>query len=128
MKITQRSADPLKDCAVSGRQQWVRRQQQRGLEVLNLKWTNHEKPSGRQKNGTPKTSIPSSWHLTWRRPGRWDERLRTLRKRPSGLCRSAHRRILLRGDRNVYQIMRFEDVTGLTDGRRGFHPMNASDL
>lgn len=41
---------------------------------------------------------------------------------------SAHRRILLRGDRSVCQIIRFEDVIRLTNGRRGLHPKNASDL
>ena len=126
----QRSANPLKGCVVLGRRQWVRRQQKRALEVLNLKWTSQEKPSGRQKNGTPKTSTPSSlapymmkgtWQMGWK--------VKDIEKeRSSGLCRSAHRRILLRGDRSVYQIMRFEDVTGLTDEIRGFHPKNASDL
>ena len=59
-----------------------RRQQQRGLEVLNLKWTSHEKPVVDRRMAPQRHPHPHPWHLTWQKgPGRWDERLRTWRKR-----------------------------------------------
>lgn len=79
MKITQRSAEfPSKDCAVL---ETTGSEGSRGGPGPNLKWTNHEKPSGRQKNYNPQRHPYLIWQFTCTRPGRWDERLRTLRKR-----------------------------------------------